>query len=396
MRTAFFDCFCGASGDMILGALIDGGADFTHVTAQISRLGLGDYDLDARKVNKAGIAATKFTVSISERAQPHRHLKHIVELIRDAMLAPRVQQQAMEIFTNLARAEARVHNTTIEKVHFHEVGAIDAIIDIVGTCLALESLGIEQVTCSPVPAGSGTIQCEHGILPIPAPATAELLKGIPMAQCEEPGELTTPTGAAILATLSSAFGPMPSMIPEAIGYGAGTREGKTRPNVMRIIIGERHATDAFGIETVLELETNLDDCSPHEIGHCFERLFAEGALDVWTQPILMKKQRMGTLLGVLCRPQDGLKLEQVIFHETGTLGIRRSYRERSILERTVELIETRFGPIRIKIGRFPGSETAMPEYDDCHAAALRFGLPLRAVMAEARAAWNAKNRQGPN
>lgn len=391
MRTAYFDCFSGAAGDMILASLIDAGADCERLLAKLNSLGLTGYSLSCQRVKKQGIAATYFKVDLTTEQRPHRHLKHVLEIIGRTDVSQTVRSRAVSVFTRLAQAEAKVHNTTVEKVHFHEVGAVDAIIDILGSAIALEMLEIDAVVCSPIPVGSGTIQCDHGIMPVPAPATAELLLGVPIASCDEVGELTTPTGAAILTTLASSFGPMPAMTPAAVGYGAGTRDGKSRPNVLRVVVGDAHVGHSTGLELVCLLETNLDDTTPQTVAYCVERLLEAGALDAWTQPIHMKKNRSGVMLSVLCETACVEALERIMFMETPTLGIRRKTVERRVLPRRLESISTRFGDIRMKIGELAGIVTATPEYEDCKSAALRHRVPLREVLTEARTAWRQKS-----
>lgn len=391
MRIAYFDCFCGAGGDMIVASLLDAGADAAALREGLAGLGVGGYSISIERVNKQGIAAARFHVALDATThQPHRHLKHIVEIIEAAKLPDRVRDRAKRIFTRLAEAEAGIHGTTVEKVHFHEVGAVDAILDVVGAVFALELLGVDRVACSPIPLGSGTLTCSHGVMPIPAPATAELLKGVPIAACDETGELTTPTAAAVLTTLASTFGAIPPMTTAAIGYGAGTRDGQKRPNVLRVLIGDAAPTAGADVDQVMLLETNLDDATPQTVAHCLERLLGAGALDVWTQPILMKKQRSGVLLSVLCSPGDAAKMERGIFVETPTFGVRRRLVERTILKRRHESVATPFGEIRMKIGVGEGVTTATPEFEDCRAAALEHGVALREVIAAAEAAWRTK------
>lgn len=390
MRTAYFDCFSGAAGDMIVGSLLDAGADFERFSEAIGRLHLQDYKISSQKAKKQGLSATSFSVSLEDTPQPHRHLKHVVEIIKAAGIDAETQGQAIRIFTRLAEAEAKVHGTSIEKVHFHEVGAVDAIIDIVGACIALKMLGVEKVICSPIPVGSGTIRCEHGVMPVPAPATAELLKSFPIAACDETGELTTPTGAAILTTLARSFGPLPAMNIRTIGFGAGHRDGKTRPNVLRVIIGDTPIAASGEIESLIQLESNIDDATPQIVAHCAERLLAAGALDAWTQPIVMKKQRSGVTLCVLCRMADASAMEQIVFLETPTLGIRRRHVERTSLSRRMETLATKYGDIRMKIGECAGVVTATPEYEDCRAAATTHDAALREVLAEANSAWRSR------
>ncbi len=393
MRIAYFDCFSGASGDMILGALLDAGLDLESLRTDLACLGVGGYTIDAQRVRKQGFAATQFEVCIDPSSdKPHRHLKHIREIVDSSRLAETVRGKAMEVFGRLAEAEADAHGTTVEKVHFHEVGAIDSIVDIVGACLALERLGIEAVYCSPVPTGNGVVQCEHGVMPVPAPATARLLKGVPLAACDEPFELTTPTGAAILTTLSRSFGPMPSMIIDRIGVGAGKRDGQTRPNILRVLIGESATPAADESDEILVLEANLDDATGEMVGHVFDLLFAAGALDVYATPIYMKKNRPAMLLTVLAPATLRETMEGIIFAETTTFGIRGHLASRHKLARTVETVETGHGPVRIKVGRRQGKVvTASPEFEDCREAARRASIPLKEVMDLAMRLWRSKN-----
>ncbi|MFQ5490764.1 MAG: nickel pincer cofactor biosynthesis protein LarC [Phycisphaerae bacterium] len=387
MTLAYFDCFSGAAGDMILGALIDAGADLNALQQQVSALGIAGCELSAEKVVKQGISATQATVH--DRAgdrQPHRHLSDVQKIIESAPLSHSVKQKALSVFQRLAQAEATVHGTSIEKVHFHEVGAVDAIADICGTMIALESLNVDRVLCSPIPTGSGTVTCDHGILPIPAPATANLLTGVPLADCDEPGELTTPTGAAIFTTLAESFGPPPAMTITSIGYGAGTRDNPNRPNVLRVLLGK--SADPAGQDAITVLETNLDDASPQILGHCVEALLAAGALDAYTTPIYMKKSRPGVMLTALANPHQADELERLIFAETPTLGIRRYTAARAVARRRIDKVRTRFGEIGVKVGHSPGgARTASPEYQDCRVAARQHQVPLRVVQGEAVRAW---------
>jgi uncharacterized protein (TIGR00299 family) protein len=339
-------------------------------------------------VVKQGIAATRFKVRLEKGDQPHRHLKHVVEVIRGGDLPDRVRDSAIHVFERLAAAEATIHNTTVEKVHFHEVGAVDAILDITGAVLALDLLGIEKVVCSPIPVGSGTVDCEHGTLPVPAPATARLLLGAPVAPTTETGELTTPTAAALLMSLASSFGPLPEMTLSNIGYGAGTRDGATRPNVLRVLVGEaQSAGGKDGDDTIVQLETNIDDATPELIGHCMERLMEAGALDVYAVPIQMKKWRPGVLLSVLCEPHQVAAMEHVIFAETTTFGIRRQTLLRSKLARRHETVSTSYGDVRMKVGEKNGVLIASPEFEDCRMVAASHGVPVREVIAAAAASW---------
>ncbi|MBN1347364.1 MAG: nickel pincer cofactor biosynthesis protein LarC [Phycisphaerae bacterium] len=388
MRVAYFDCFNGASGDMILGAMIDAGLSFATLRDALAGLGVGGYTLHAEKVSKQGFSATQFTVDLDPQAhQPHRHLSHIRKIIEPADLAPSVKDRALAVFQRLAEAEARAHGTTVEKVHFHEVGAIDAIVDVVGAAIGLDALGVERVVSSAIPVGSGVIHCDHGEMPVPAPATAILLENVPIAASPEQFELTTPTGAAILTTLAEQFGPVPSMTLESVGFGAGHRDGRTRPNVLRVMLG-REVDASTESDQVAVLEANIDDATAETIGHACERLLSAGALDAYCTPIVMKKNRPAVKVTVLCKPETVEDLEEVLFAETPTFGVRVLRAERRKLEREHVTVQTRFGPIRIKVGRRGGKTvTASPEYDDCRAAALDHNAPLRTVMDEARRVW---------
>ena len=391
MNVAYFDCFSGAGGDMIVASLVDAGADADVLRERLSSLNVGGYSLTIEKISKQGFAATRFHVELDQKPQPHRRLQDIREIIEGSTLSAGVRERSVRVFERLAEAEAAVHGTPIDQVHFHEVGAVDAIVDVVGAAVALELLGVDRVFCSPIPVGSGTVTCAHGTLPVPAPATAELLKGVPIAACDEVGELTTPTAAAVLTTLASTFGPVPQLQIQSVGYGAGSREGQTRPNLLRVIVGEAVAEGDVDLITVLE--TNIDDATPEAIGHCLERLFTEGALDAYTVPIQMKKSRPGVLLTVLCAPEKARAMERIIFAETTTFGVRRHEVQRTKLPRRRETVVTPFGEIRMKVGERDGVITVSPEYEDCRAAAEKHGVALRQVMAAATEAWAAKTRE---
>jgi len=389
---AYFDCFSGAGGDMIVGSLIDAGADASKLMVALKGLDVVGYTLAIEKTKKQGFAATRFDVRLdSAEKQPHRHLKHVVAIIEAARLDEGVKRKAIRVFERLANAEAAVHGTTIEKVHFHEVGAVDAIIDVVGAVVALDLLGVEEIACSPIPVGSGTVRCSHGIMPVPAPATAELLKGVPIAATDEAGELTTPTAAAVLTTLAGRFGAVPEMKLKQVGYGAGTRDGTTRPNVLRVLIGSPVSTLDADTDEVTVLETNLDDASPQVVAHCMDRLLAAGALDVYSVPIQMKKTRSGILLAVICETPRAAELERLIFAETPTFGVRRHTVRRTKLRRRHETVSTPFGSIRMKIGESDGQLTATPEYEDCRMAAEGHQVALRTVLDAARKAWGGRS-----
>lgn len=389
MRQAYFDCFSGAAGDMILGALLDAGCPLAAVRQAVGRLGLEGVELRAEKVRRGGFAATLFRVEVADNAPARpRHLPEILRSIDQARLDPQIADIAKAVFQRLAEAEAAAHGIDVCAVHFHEVGAVDALVDIVGAAAALAALGIERVYCSPLPAGSGTVTCAHGVLPVPAPATARLLIGCPTTPGTADGELTTPTGAAVLTTLAAGFGPLPEMTVTAVGYGAGTRESPVLPNVLRVFVGESGVGDEAEADTVVVLEANLDDLPGQTLGHACQRLLEAGALDAYVTPIVMKKGRPGQLLSVLCRPVDAPGLEALIFRETSTFGVRYREVRRSKLARRHVSVATRFGPIRIKLGTRGGQVVqAWPEYDDCVAAARTSGVALRAVVQEALRAW---------
>lgn len=399
MNIAYFDCFSGAGGDMIVGSLIDAGANADTLRECFDSLGLSGYSLSIERVTKQGFAATRFHVELEKSesdckaAKPsHRHLSQILEIIEKAPLSLASKEKIGSIFQRLARAEAKVHGSSIEKVHFHEVGAVDAIVDITGAVVGLELLGIERVVCSPITTGSGVVTCEHGVLPVPAPATAELLKGVPVVGGPDEGEQITPTAAAILTTLASEFRSIPPMVIREIGFGAGSREGKSRPNVLRVLVGEE-SCDAE-MDEITVLETNIDDTSPQLVGHCIERLLERGALDAYAVPIQMKKCRSGLLLAVLCEHGAVGLMESILFAETRTFGIRRHRMQRKKLQRRHESVTTRFGEIRVKLGWSAESQTASPEFEDCRAAAQEHNVAVRTVIDAASAAWHMRSRGG--
>lgn len=390
-----FDCFSGAAGDMILGALLDAGCPLEALQNVVARLKLPGVSLSAEIVRKQGLAATQALVAVGPEAKTkHRHLPHIEKIIDAADLKPVVAKRAKAVFHRLAVAEAAAHGTTIEKVHFHEVGAADAIVDIVCACAALDELGVERVSCSPVPTGHGTVRCEHGLMPVPAPATANLLKNIPLAACDEPHELTTPTGAAILTEFAERFGPPPAMRVRHIGYGAGQRDLNARPNVLRVMIGEAESSQPDETDVVAVLEANIDDADGQSLAHASTSLLEAGALDVYIVPIIMKKGRPAQMLGVLCRPADVQTMETILFRETTTFGVRRHDTRRTKLSPSHATVDTPFGPIRVKVGR-RGDQIvqAWPEYDDCAQAARSAGVPLREVQSRALSAWRDGEKQ---
>jgi len=397
MAIAHFDCFAGAGGDMIVAALLDAGCDLDALKSGLKNLDIGGYTLSAETVNRGGISGTKFNVQLSPDGDkhPHRGLKDCLDLIEHADLPARASERASEIFTRLARAEAHVHGCGIDEVHFHEVGAVDSIIDIVGACLAMEQLEIEQVFCSVIPVGSGTITCQHGTIPVPSPATAELLRGFETRQGPISGEMTTPTAAAVLTTLAGRFGEMPAMELGASGYGAGTRDSDELPNLLRVFVGD--PSQCGTADTVVELTVNLDDCTGEIIGATIEMLLAAGCLDAWATPIVMKKSRPAWQLSVLCGLADVSAVEDILLTETTSLGVRRKVCGRTKLTREHQIVTTPFGPIRMKLARRGGAIlTASPEFDDCQQAAQSHAEPVRKVMDAARAAFDDDNLKNPD
>ena len=385
MQIAYLDCASGVSGDMMLGALVDAGVDLAAVQAGIDSLGLPSCRLAVEEVKKRGFRALQLTV-VHEPEHAHRHLHDIVEMIDRSSLTDSQRDLALRIFQRLAKAEAQVHGSTIEKVHFHEVGAVDSIADIVGSAIAWDLLGVDRVICSPVPTGTGFVQIAHGRCAIPAPATGELLTGVPLAASEVEGELTTPTGAAIVSTLASQFGPLPAMTIASIGYGAGQADFE-HPNLLRLLVGESSevVTDT---DRIVLLETNLDDATGESIGHCTEQLLKAGALDVATSALQMKKNRPGVLLSVQCRPADAERLAHLVFRETSTLGLRRTSLERLTLPRRSESVATPWGEVAGVVAVLPDkTERFSPEYASCSQIADKHQVPLAAVEAAARQAF---------
>ncbi len=392
MKLAYLDCLSGISGDMTLGALVDAGVPLEALQAGISSLGLPHCELVREEVTRKGFRATKVHVR-HEPEHAHRHLHHITDMIDASKLSAQQKDLAKRIFTRLGEAEAHVHGTTLRKVHFHEVGAVDSIADIVGAAIGWDLLGAERIMCAPVPTGHGTITIAHGRTSVPAPATAELLKGIPLAASPVEAELTTPTGAAIVATLADAFGPLPAMSIQQIGCGAGDKDFAEQANILRLIVGqaETGANTVTETDQICVLETNLDDVSAEVIAYCTERLLAAGALDVFGVSVQMKKNRPGTLLTVLCEPAKRIELETILFQETTTLGIRRHFAERTKLARESHSVETAWGVVQGKLVRLPnGAPSFSPEYEACREIATKEQVAVREVFQAAQAAWLAK------
>ena len=442
MRIAYLDCFSGISGDMFLGALIDAGVSPKLLEDTVAALDIGAR-LEISKVVRAGISAPKVDVyangekdlprevfweqSAHDHAHEHDHhdefvwsrgsappqtgqspvttqydhqhgrgLNEIRRIIEKATISSTAKTTAIKIFEALGQAEAEIHNTSIDQVHFHEVGAIDAMVDIVCAAVGAESLAVKEWVCSPLNVGGGTVKCAHGTLPVPAPATLKLLRDAPVYSSGPQVELVTPTGAAIVKTLSSRFAPFPAMKIEKAGYGAGTRDFSDHPNLLRITIGETEPTDRVSTsnDSITVLEANLDDLSPQVLAYAMERLLAEGALDVFSVPVQMKKSRPGALLTVLAKMEDANRLTRTIFAETTTLGVRRREEQRQTLSRRWETVDTTWGPVRIKIANMNGTvSNYAPEYEDCRTLAEAQHVPLRTVMQEAIQQYLRSNRK---
>ena len=385
MKTLYFDCFAGASGDMILGAMVAAGVDPDALRQQLSLLNVDGFKIDFETTDRSGLSSTYARVETVQEHK-HRHLSDIQRIINDSGVTAAAKDLSLRIFSRLAEAEARVHNEPIEKVHFHEVGALDAIIDVVGAAICFDLLKIDRFVCSPLHVGSGMIQMEHGRFPIPPPAVAELLRGVPFYSGDIKGELLTPTGAAIITTVCSEYGPIPRIKTDRTGYGAGTREYENFPNVLRVLIGETETDDAAS-ERLWMIETNLDDVSPQIIGHVMDRVFEIGALDCYVTPVQMKKNRPGVLLSVLCGPEEKEAVMKLLFLETTTLGVRSYEVERRALRRNVVTVETQYGPIDVKVAHLNGRVVnEMPEFEQCRTAAIRADVPLKMVEEAARVA----------
>ena len=379
--TCYLDAFSGISGDMLVGALADAGASTDAISAAVSSLEAGAA-VSFEKVKRNGLGATKYHVAAAPDTHRHRHLSHIVKMIEAGDLTPRARQNATAVFRKLAEAEAHVHQTSLEKVHFHEVGAVDSIADIVGAAVAFDLLEVDTIVCSPVNVGSGTVKAEHGVLPVPAPATAILLTGAPVYSRGPAVELTTPTGAAVAAALAKRFGPMPPLKISATGFGAGTHDFPDHANVLRVILGE--PTGADEALAVSVIEANIDDLNPQVLAFAMEKLLEFGALDASVQPILMKKGRPGHLLRVITRPEQREALAQIVFSETSTFGLRIYSAERRVQARTWKEVETPYGKVRVKVS---SEGYYAPEYEDCRKLALSSGVALKHIIAEANFAY---------
>lgn len=387
MRTLLVEPFAGIAGDMTVGALLDVGVPLEVVRDGLARLPVGGWEIAAEKTIRGVFAGTRFLVRAAEE-DTHRHLSDVRGILAAADLPERARARAIAAFERLAAAEARAHGVTPEEIHFHEVGAIDAIVDIAGAALALEHLGVERVFTTAVRLGTGEVECRHGRIPVPAPGTVALLEGFPVVYAEGEGETTTPTGAAILAAWAEPAPPEFAFTPEWTGYGAGTRDDTPRPNLLRVTVGRIGAGETT--DAVVELAANVDDQSPEMLAYAAERVLAAGALDVWISPVVMKKGRPGTVVTALAAPAEADAIEAALFRETSTFGVRRSVRTRAKLEREHLGVETPWGRVRVKVGRRDGEVlTRSPEYEDCARLARERDVPLRDVYAAALAALGA-------
>jgi pyridinium-3,5-bisthiocarboxylic acid mononucleotide nickel chelatase len=440
MKTLYLDIFSGISGDMLIGALLDLGADFRELERELKKLRLDGYHLHIKRGQKSQISGVKFDVHLEddhhhdghdhdhdhghshthghshghehthehghhhghedekedEDERKHKHGRNHAEirkLIQDSKLSDWVKEKSLAVFQRIAVAEGKIHGVPASDVHFHEVGAVDSIVDIVGACIALEMLGKPRVLAGPVVEGTGWIDCAHGRFPIPAPATLEILgaAAIAVTQCEEPHELVTPTGAALLAEFAESFGPMRGLVAQKIGFGLGTRDNRTRPNVLRAVLGEAEAASTsandWQTDTIAVLETNLDDINAEILGHFVERALAAGALDIFHTPIQMKKNRPGVLLTVLCAAADADKFTEMMLRETSAFGVRRSIAERRKLQREMVTVKTDYGDVSVKVGKLNGKTVqAAPEYESCKKLAEQAGVPLKAVYEAANQA----------
>jgi uncharacterized protein (TIGR00299 family) protein len=384
-RVVYFDCPSGASGDMILGALVDVGVEIEALGRELEKLRVAGWRLAAREVRRGAFRATKVDVEMQPDVHHgHRRLSDITAILEASGLARSIVGTATRVFTRLAEAEARVHGGAVEDVHFHEVGAVDAIVDVTGAVIGLHLLGVDAVHVSALPVGSGFVEGAHGRIPIPGPGTAELLRGFPVVDTGVGGELVTPTGAAILTTLASKAGRMPTMTIERVGYGAGTRDLADTPNVLRCFLGDATATG--GDETVAQLETTIDDMSPQLYEPLLERLFGAGALDVFLTPVIMKRSRPGTVLTALCPPQSVPALSRVLFEESPTIGVRWSEVRRTRLAREIVTLPTAYGALPFKVSRLDGRVvTVTPEFAEVARIAREKSLPVREVLDQARA-----------
>lgn len=395
MKQAYLDCSSGISGDMFMAALLDAGLEPKRLLEELKKISLGFYEFKRTRVMRGGLAGTHVEIRDPGK-HPARHLSEIEKLINGSTLSEGVKTKALKIFGRLAEAEGKLHNMPPGEVHFHEVGALDAIIDIVSACAGLELMEISVLICSPLNVGCGRVEAAHGSLPVPAPATAELLKDIPVYSSGVEGELVTPTGAAIVSTLAAGFGPMPSMVIERIGYGAGEKEFPKHPNLARLFVGQsvevaRGVAGAPGDELVSIIQANLDDMSPQLYGYFVEQALAAGALDVTCSPVQMKKNRPGLEVSVMCETSQSDALAQLLFEQTTTIGLRIYEARRKVLDREIVQVETPHGAVRVKVAKQNGKVVNVaPEYDDCQRLATEKAVPLKLVLTAAQVAYAKK------
>lgn len=378
MKIIYFDCFSGIAGDMIIGALLDAGLELSDLRRELKNLPLTGYKIKAFKTEKQGIKGTKFEVK-APKEKTHRNLKDILRIIDNSSLDKKIREDSKKIFRRLAEAEAKVHGVNVDKIHFHEVGGVDAIIDIVGAVIGLDILKVDKIYSSPLSFGKGFVKFSHGKFPVPAPATVELCKNIPVRYTDIEGELVTPTGAAIISTLAE-FSPRLDFKIEKIGYGAGSMDLKEIPNLLRVMIGEKNLD--LEQDEILVLETNIDNTTPEVLGYLTEKLMEKGALDVYLVPVIMKKGRPGTLLSVICKVDKLNELSSLIFSETGTIGLRTQFHLRKKLHRKIEIVNTRFGKAKVKVITNGVNVHISPEFEDCKIIAEKHDLPLKEIYRE--------------
>ena len=380
MKTAYLDCFSGISGDMFIGALLDAGLPLHVLENRLRTLPLNNYQLEITKESRNNIFGTRFVVEFMPTEQPPRNLETLRKIVHKGDLSRTVKEKAVEVFEQIARVEGKIHNISPEKVHFHEVGAVDSIIDIVGTLIGIEHLGLASLSASHIPLGSGFVDTAHGTIPVPAPATVELLKGIPVYDAGIPHEMVTPTGAALVKNLVGSFGSMPPMVVRTVGYGVGKRVFPEKPNLLRILVGDPQPER--DVETIVVLETNVDDTNPEWLGHLMEKLFKTGALDVVFCPIQMKKNRPGVQVQVVGSPDHREPLMEVLFRESATLGIRFHYTQRQVLNRSKAEVKSPWGKMQVKkVENQDGTFFFQPEYSVCREIALKHDLPLKKIYS---------------
>ena len=389
MRFAYLDCAAGISGDMLLGALIDVGWPEQNLQEVITRLKLGDVQSKVDRVSKRGIAATQVNI-LSSPHQPHRGLQDLATIVTQADLPQSIQQRAIEALQLLAEAESQVHGVPIDHIHFHEVGAVDTVVDIVGALVGFSELEIEEVHASALPWSRGTVKTEHGVLPVPPPAVAILLRDVPIVGVDIEGETVTPTGATLARLITKQFGTMPPMTIERVGYGAGQRDWPDRPNVLRLTIGQRNDGAGLHVEQLAVLSCNIDDMNPQWYEPLMKLLSEANALDVWLTPVQMKKNRPGNMVEVLCQPIDADKLRELLLRHTSTLGVRETSVTRQSLTREIQTVQTQYGPVRVKVATLPdGSRKASPEHDDCAGRAAENGVAISVVWQAAVSSFRA-------